>query len=210
MRVAELWRYPVKSLRGERLERASVLLGGIAGDRLVRLEDERGLVTARRKQRLVGVDAVVGRDGEPWIEGEPWRSPAAGARIRELAGAEARLVPTGAGARFDGAPILVCTNGALAALGEDRRRFRPNVVIGGVPGLAEREWVGRELAIGGAVLAARELCVRCGVTTIDPDTVEVRPEVLRRVNDRFGGAMGLYCEVRRPGTIAVGDEVVIA
>jgi uncharacterized protein len=210
MRVAELWRYPVKSLRGERLERAAVLPDGFEGDRLVRLEDERGLLTARRKQRLVGVAAGIGGDGEARIEGEPSSSRTAGARIRELAGSQARLVATDSGARFDGAPILVCTDGALAALGEDRRRFRPNLVVEGVPQLAEREWVGRELAIGDGALAARELCARCGVTTIDPDTIEIRPEVLRRVNERFGGIMGVYCEVARPGTIAVGDEVVIS
>lgn len=210
MRVAELWRYPVKSLRGERLERATLLADGFEGDRLVRLEDGRGLLTARRKQRLVGVPSSVGDDGEALVEGASWSSAAAAERIRELAGDEARLVSTATGARFDGAPVLVCTDGALAALGEDRRRFRPNLVVGGVAGLAEREWVGRELAVGDAVLAAREPCERCGVTTIDPDTIEVDPGVLRRVNERFDGILGIYCEVARPGTIALGDEVVIS
>jgi uncharacterized protein YcbX len=210
MRVAELWRYPVKSLRGERLERAAVLADGIEGDRLVRVEDERGLLTARRRQRLVGVTAGVGPDGAALIEDREWRSDAASRRIRELAGEGARLVSTDSGARFDGAPILLCTDGALAALGEDRRRFRPSVVVEGVEGLGEREWVGRELAIGDAVLAVREPCERCGVTTIDPETIEIRPDVLRRVNEGFGGIMGLYCDVARLGTIAVGDEVVIS
>lgn len=210
MRVAELWRYPVKSLRGEPLQRAAVLADGIEGDRLVRLEDERGLLTARRKQRLVGTVAAVSADGEALIEGEPWSSEAAGRRIRELAGERARLVRTDSGPRFDGAPLLVCTDGALAALGEDRRRFRPNLVVEGVPELAERDWVGHELAIGETVLAAREPCRRCGVTTIDPDTTEIDPGILRRVNERFDGIMGVYCEVVRPGTIALGDKVVIS
>jgi uncharacterized protein YcbX len=210
VRVGELWRYPIKSLRGERLERANVLADGFEGDRLARVEDERGLLTALRKQRLVGVRAAVGDDGEPLIEGATWSSPAAARRIRELAGEGARLVATASGPRFGGAPVLVCTDGALAALGEDRRRFRPNLVVAGVSGLAEREWVGRELAIGDAVLAGRELCERCGVTTIDPDTIAIDPDVLRRVNERFGGIMGIYCDVVAPGTIALGDEVVIS
>jgi uncharacterized protein YcbX len=210
MRVAELWRYPVKSLRGESLRRAKVLADGFEGDRLVRLEDGRGLLTARRKQRLVGVEASVGADGAARIEGEPWSSEAAARRIRTLAGDGARLVPTDSGPRFDGAPVMVCSDGALAALGEDRRRFRPNLVIEGVRGLGEREWVGREIAAGDAVLVGRELCERCGVTTIDPDTIEIRPDVLRRVNERFDGIMGVYCDVVQPGTIAVGDEVLIS
>lgn len=210
MRVAELWRYPVKSLSGERLERANLLADGFEGDRLVRLEDERGLLTARRKQRLIGVAAGVGEDGEARIEGEPWTSEASARRIRELAGDGAQLVATDTGARFDAAPVLVVTDGALSAFGEDRRRFRPNIVIEGVPGLDERGWVGRELAVGSAVLAGLETCERCAVITIDPDTIEVRPDVLRGVNERFEGIMGVYCGVVRPGTIAVGDEVAVS
>ena len=208
MRVAELWRYPVKSMRGERLERAEVLADGFAGDRLLRLEDERGLLTARRKQRLVGVETGVDASGEPQVEGAAWDSDAVAGRIRELAGPEARLVPTGDGKRFDAAPVLVCTDGALSAHGADRRRFRPNVVLSGVEGLAEREWLGGELRVGEATLRVVEPCERCAVTTIDPDTIEIDPDVLRRVNEEFAGVMGMYCAVVKPGTIAVGDEVV--
>jgi hypothetical protein len=46
------------------------------------------------------------------------------------------------------------------------------------------------------------------VTTIDPDTCEVDPGVLRRVNEELDGILGMYCAVARPGTIAVADEVV--
>jgi uncharacterized protein YcbX len=208
MRVAELWRYPVKSMGGDRLERAEVLGDGFAGDRLLRLEDERGLLTARRKQRLVGVGTGLDDRGEPLVEGQPWDSEAVAERVREVAGAEARLVRTDRGKRFDAAPVLVCTDGALAAHGADRRRFRANVVVSGVGGLAERDWLGRELRLGEAVLRVVEPCERCAVTTIDPDTSAVDPEVLRRVNEEFGGVMGMYCAVVKPGTIAVADEVV--
>ncbi len=191
MRVAELWRYPVKSMRGERLERAEVGADGIRGDRLLRIEDERGLVTARRKQRLIPVPA----------------SEASPESIRDIVGEHARLVPTDTGTRFDAAPILVCTDGALGAHGADPRRFRPNVVVEGVRGLAERGWIGSELIVGEVVLRAVEPCERCAVTTIDPETAVVDPDVLRRVNDEFEGIMGVYCAVARTGTIAVGDEV---
>lgn len=207
MRIAELWRYPVKSMRGERLERAEVLGDGLAGDRLLRVEDERGLVTARRKQRLVGVATGIDGGGEPLVEGEAWDSAASAERVRVLAGPDARLVRTDGGERFDAAPILVCTDGALAAHGADRRRFRPNVVVSGVEGLGERGWLGAELRLGGAVLRVVEPCRRCAVTTIDPDTIAIDPGVLVRVNDEFGGIMGVYCAVAEPGTIAVADEV---
>jgi len=207
MRVAELWRYPVKSMRGQRLDRAEVLADGLEGDRLLRVEDERGLVTARRKQRLIPVETAIGDDGEPLVEGKRWRSGAVAERIREIAGEKASLVPTADGARFDAAPILVCGDGALEAHDADRRRFRPNVVVEGVEGLSEREWVGAELRIGSATLRGVEVCERCAVTTIDPETAAVDPDVLRQVNEEFDGIMGVYCAVERPGTIAVGDEV---
>ena len=68
LRVAELWRYPVKSLAGERLARAEVTANGISGDRVVHVRDGRGrVVTARTRPRLLGLRAVLGLDGEPLI-----------------------------------------------------------------------------------------------------------------------------------------------
>jgi uncharacterized protein YcbX len=142
------------------------------------------------------------------VEGAPWDSDAVAARVREVAGPDAHLVRTDDGKRFDAAPMLVCTDGALAAHGADRRRFRPNVVVSGVGGLAERDWLGEELRLGEVVLRVVEPCERCAVTTIDPDTAAVDPGVLRRVNEEFDGIMGMYCAVAKPGTIAVADEVV--
>ena len=55
MRVAELWRYPVKGLRGERVETLEVAADGVPGDRGLRVLDERGIVTGRRKQRMIGM-----------------------------------------------------------------------------------------------------------------------------------------------------------
>ncbi len=52
-------------------------------------------------------------------------------------------------------------------------------------------------------------CVRCVMTTIDPDTLEVDPDVLRRINDEFGTCMGVLCEVATAGELRVGDEVEI-
>ena len=55
--------------------------------------------------------------------------------------------------RFDILPLLVATDGAIAAFGHDARRLRPNVVIGGVEGLAERAWEGAVIGVGDAVIA---------------------------------------------------------
>lgn len=209
MRVAELWRYPVKGLRGEPLDRVEIAADGIAGDRSLRVVDDRGIVTGRRKQRMIALPATLNGESEPLIDGEPWDSAAAAGTVRGVAGEGARVVRADEGHAFDAAPILVVTDGALAELGYDRRRFRGNIVLEGVEGLAETGWVRGRLRIGEALLFVDEPCERCVITTIDPDTAAVDLEVLKRARLELGGNMGVYCSVLEPGTVAVGDPVEV-
>jgi hypothetical protein len=104
----------------------------------------------------------------------------------------------------------VATDGAVATLGYDRRRFRPNLLIGGVAGLSERGWEGHELCIGGAVIRAVSLRQRCIMTTFDPDTAKQVTSVLLRIHRELEGLFALDCEVIQPGKVAVGDEVAIS
>ncbi|MGH2607900.1 MAG: MOSC domain-containing protein [Tepidiformaceae bacterium] len=208
MHVAELWRYPVKSLAGERLERADVTANGIAGDRVVHVTNGRGqVVTARTHPRLLGLAAILGPDGEPLINGSPWTSLASAAAIQAAAGADARLARYDGRERFDVLPLLIATDGAIAALGVDHRRLRPNIVIAGVDGLAERQWPGRQLRIGGVLIEIAKLRGRCVMTTYDPDTQVQDLSVLKRIVSEFGGRMALDSDVIQGGTIAVGDRV---
>jgi uncharacterized protein YcbX len=208
MRVAELWRYPVKSLAGERLELADVTANGLAGDRVVHVTDGRGrVVTARTRPRLLGLAAALGSDGEPRIAGSPWTSRASAAAIQAAAGADARLVRYDGPERFDVLPLLIATDGAIARLGLDRRRLRPNIVIEGVDGLAERQWPGHRLRVGSVVIAVAKLRERCVMTTYDPDTQAQDLSVLRRIVTELGGRMALDCDVVANGAISVGDRV---
>jgi uncharacterized protein YcbX len=208
MRVAELWRYPVKSLGGERLERAEVTSGGVAGDRVVHVRDARGRVlTARTHPRLLGLHGTLGPRGEPLIEGHPWTAPAAVAAVREAAGPEATLARHDGPERFDVLPLLVATDGAIAALGVDGRRLRPNLVVAGVSGVLERQWPGRRLRIGPVLVTLETLRGRCVMTTYDPDTQAQDLSVLQRLVTDFGGRMALDSAVLSGGTIAVGDRV---
>lgn len=209
MRVAELWRYPVKGLRGERLERLDVGADGAPGDRSLFVADERGIVTGRRKQRMIGLAATLDQEGEPLIGGNPWRSPEATAAIREVAGASAKLSRPMGGHEYDAAQILLLSDGSVAQLGYDRRRFRPNIYFGGAEGPVEQGWVGERVRIGDLLLRVDEPCERCVITTIDPDTIEVDLDVLKRTRAELGGMMGVYCSVLEPATVAVGDPVVV-
>jgi uncharacterized protein YcbX len=208
MRIAELWRYPVKSMAGERLTRAHLGIDGIPRDRLLYVVDTRGeIVSARTRPRLLGHHATLADDGDVLVDGLPWRSPEIAAAVHAAAGPGARLVEATGPERFDILPLLVATDGAIAAFGRGTRRLRPNIVISGVDGLAERGWEWSLLAAGDAVIALADLRGRCIVTTWDPDTLVQDVEVLRRIRAEFAGTLALNAWAGRPGTVAVGDTV---
>ena len=205
--VEQLWRYPVKTLAGERLETAELTPNGIPGDRIVHIRGPEGVRTSRRQHRLLGLHGTLDPAGRPLIDGHAWDSPEALALVQEAAGSDAGLAAFDGLARFDVLPLLVATDGAVAEFGRDVRRLRPNIVIAGVEGLAERQWAGGELHIGDAVIRLDSLRARCPMTTVDPDTLERDPEVLKDIGRRFRGRIALNADVIRPGVIHVGDAV---
>jgi uncharacterized protein YcbX len=206
MWLSEIWRYPVKSLGGERMTEAVIDLDGIPGDRIVHVEDRRGhFVTSRSRPGLLLPRATLGADGEPLVDGRPWTDSGVAADVEKAAGAGARLVREESLARFDVMPLLVATDGAVASIGYDRRRFRPNLLLGGVAGLAERGWEGRHLHIGDVVIRIANLRQRCIMTTFDPDTAEQDTEVLLRIHRELDGRLALDSEVLQPGRVRVGD-----
>lgn len=207
MTVCSLWRYPVKSLAGEPISEATLTRLGIPGDRVVQVHGPEGVRTSRRHYRLLGLHGTLGADGVAHIDGLPWRHPDALALVRAAAGPDAWLDADEGPDRFDVLPLLVATDGAVAAFGRDVRRLRPNILIGGVDGLAEFSWPGAELHIGEAVIGLDSRRGRCPMTTVDPETLERDPNVLRDIGRRFGGRLALNAEVLVPGRIHVGDEV---
>ena len=202
-----LWRYPVKSLAGEPLTAATLTAAGIPGDRIVHVRGPEGVRTSRRQYRMLGLHGTLGPAGRPRIDGHDWEAPAARRAVQAAAGPDAWLEAYEGPERFDILPLLVATDGAVASFGRDIRRLRPNLLIGGVEGLAEREWEGAELHIGTAVIRLDSLRARCPMTTVDPDTLERDPAVLKEIGRRFGGRLALNAEVLRGGPVRVGDPV---
>ena len=171
MRVSEIWRYPVKSMAGEQLREARLTEQGIEGDRVVQVRRPDGkILSARTRPKLLGHRATTGPDGDPLVDGRPFLSAEVARDVEAAAGPGARLVRSHAEDRFDILPLLIATDGMIAAVGYDGRRFRPNLVIGGVPGLAERKFEGARLRIGEVVIGMEDLRTRCIMTTFDPDT----------------------------------------
>jgi uncharacterized protein YcbX len=208
IRIKELWRYPVKSLAGEQITEAMLGPNGIPGDRIVHVVGPEGVRTARRHHRLLGLQGTLGPDG-PLINGHPWNSESALEMIRRAAGGDAWLESWDGPERFDILPLLVATDGAVAAFARDLRRLRPNILLSGVEGLDERTWEGAQLHIGSAVLRLESLRGRCVMITVDPDTLERDPEVLKDVGRRFDGRLALDTDIERGGLISVGDEVLL-
>lgn len=208
MLVKEIWRYPVKSMAGERLESAELTESGIVGDRIIQVRKaDGGIMTARTRPALLRHRATIGPRNQVLVDGRPWNSAEVAHAVEAAAGIGRRLVHSDAADRFDILPLLVTTDGMLAAAGQDTRRFRPNLVIEGVPGLSERHWEGGRLRIGEVVIGMEDLRARCVMTTFDPDSGKQDLGVLRRIREEFSGVLGLNSYVIAPGRISIGDAV---
>jgi uncharacterized protein YcbX len=208
MYLKHIWRYPVKTMGGEALQFADLSANGIAGDRVVHVSAPNGrIITSRTHPRLLGHVATLGEDGEPRVDGRPWRDASVRDDIEVIAGAGAQLRRYDGVERFDVLPLLVATDGAIEAFGHDYRRLRPNLVIGGVPGMSETGWPGRELRIGKVVIGIQDLRGRCIMTSFDPVTQQQDKRITQDIYQRFNGELALNCWVKEGGRIAVGDMV---
>lgn len=209
MHVAEIWRYPVKSMAGEQVSAASLSASGIAGDRIIQVHNAYGrVVTSRTHPGLLGHHATLNAQGVPLVDDRPWDDPAVLADVQKIVGPGAKLVRNESLDRFDILPLLVATDGSIKAFGRDSRRLRPNIVVGGVEGLQERSWPGGFLTLDqNVVLFVQDLRGRCIMTTFDPDTLEQDPNVLRDIVKRFGGKLALNCDVVAGGVIRLGQPV---
>ena len=236
--VVELWRFPVKSLRGERLERATITEQGIEGDRGFGIvDDATGLVlTARREPALLHASAALaGPDGEVTITLPDGRTARDDADLSGWLGRPVHLEaarPEVAGRfetqldfehedtadwfQWDGPTGAfhdsTRTRVSLVSLPTmrdwDRRRFRINVVLEG-DGEDEDELVGRTVRIGDVELDVQKLIDRCVmVTRAQPDGIERDLDVLRTIHRERAGNLGIGALVVTPGTIAAGDALV--
>ena len=131
---------------------------------------------------------------------------------------EARARPGDEVSFADGVPYLLASASSLAELERrastplDVRRFRPNLVIAGAAPFAEDDW--SSVRVGGVVFRAVGACVRCVVTTLDPDTGDAGAEPLRtlatfRRRADGGVTFGENLIAEGTGTVEVGDEVVV-
>jgi uncharacterized protein YcbX len=226
VRVAAIYRYPVKAMAGEPLEQADVEWFGIPGDRRYAFvqSDHRGdfpWLTIRELPALTRYRPALDGDAPPRISTPAGRELAIDdpELARELAEASGRRVHLHRDHRgtFDAFPISVISLQAVRALGEhagrelDPRRFRANIVID-APGeeFPEDALVGRHVSLGGATVRVTVPDKRCMVVNFDHETAERDAAVLRAVTRHHDVCAGVYGSVETPGTIRVGDPVQAA
>ncbi|MFC7622027.1 MOSC domain-containing protein [Microlunatus sp. GCM10028923] len=234
MKVLELWRYPVKSLQGERVDEVRITSAGLDGDRRFALFDARsGLgLTARRAPELLFASAAAAEDGgvditlpdgsvtrddavlSDWL-GRAVRLQAAGApdRRRYENPVDFEHEATSPWASFDGAPGPFHDSAAArvslvstATIGPwDRRRFRANVFLDGD---GEDALVGSTVALGDAVLDIQMRIARCVMTTRPQGGgVERDLDVLRTINRERGRCLAVGAVVARSGVVRLGDAL---
>lgn len=236
MKVLELWRYPVKSLQGERLELAAVTTVGLEGDRRFALFDvDTGLgLTGRRVPELLfgsarlrvdgGVDITL-PDGSVTADDDAL-SAWLGRRVM-LRSADAQVTrryenpvdfedeTTSEWAQFEGAAGAFHDSGgarvslvSTATIGAwDRRRFRANVYVDGE---GEDALVGSRMALGDAVLDVDMRIERCVMTTRpQAGGVDRDLDVLRTINRERNGCLSVGALVIQPGVVRVGDTLVV-
>jgi uncharacterized protein len=234
MNVLQLWRYPVKSLQGERLESAAVTTAGIDGDRRFALFDlDTGLgLTARRVPELLFASARLSSDGGVDItlpDGSvtrdddtlsAWLDRRVTLRSADTDGARRYETPidfedesAGKWAPFEGAGGAFHDSGGAkislvttATIGAwDWRRFRSNVYLDGE---GEDGWVGSTVALGDTVLDVDMRIQRCVMTTRpQAGGVERDLDVLRTINRERNGCLSVGALVMQPGSVRVGDAL---
>jgi uncharacterized protein YcbX len=252
-KVDSLWRYPVKSMRGEELDEAFAGFSGIYGDRLFAFRSSASpkgfpYFTAREQQRLLryrpcfrypdkaarpvnlseaesmGANPVSADPSELMIDVETPNGqtlaiddPALIEMLRADIDQKHQLaLMRSERAMTDCRPFSMFSLQSAQQLSEetgtpiDKRRFRANVYVNltSAQGFGENEFVGRSLLIGPkAVVTILERDPRCMMITLDPDSGEKTPAILKKVAQAHDGMAGVYGAVIVEGMLHKGDSV---
>jgi hypothetical protein len=202
--VTALYRYPVKSLRGEPLERADVRADGFAGDR------ERALVVRSADHARAG-KTYRGKENRFLHTVDAAADAQALAREAGVAVACADAGPH----YFDLEPVSLVFDAwvreleAPAGRAVEPLRFRPNIVAAAAPAFAasEGDLVGARLTVGAVAFDVVAPITRCVTPSYDLATGEPDRDLQRALVAQRGNLLGVYCRVVVPGAIRVGDAI---
>src|SRR5436190_7914099 len=254
-KVDSVWRYPVKSMRGEELDEAFAGFSGIYGDRLFAFRSSASpkgfpYLTAREQRKLLqyrphfrypdkasrpinlteaesmGANPLSADPSELIVDVETpdgkklaVDDPALMDMLRgDLDQKHQLTLIRSERALTDCRPVSIFSLQSARQLAEetgvpiDKRRFRANVYVDLVSsgGFAENDFVGRSLRIGPKVVVRiLERDARCVMITLDPETTERTPEILKKVAQAYEGMAGVYGAVMVEGMLHKGDPVEV-
>lgn len=278
--VQEIWRYPVKSMRGERMDAAHLTATGLLGDRGWATRDERrgGIRGAKKIRDLMLCAATYVAEPTPdsptphvvmtLPDGSAVRSDDSDAatrlsrainhpvtlwplqpaddldhyrrgpadhedvveELRDIFGrGEDEPLPdlsglppvifefeSPPGTYYDAYPVHIVTTATLRTLGRlgerdapDVRRFRPTILVDtpDADGFPERDWIGLTVRVGEVEIEVVTDCPRCSMVQLPQQGLPADKPLLRTVVRDANQNVGVYCNVRTPGRISVGDSL---
>ncbi len=254
-KVESLWRYPVKSMRGEKLTESFIGFSGVYGDRLFAVRNASGpkgfpYLTGREEAEMLlyqprfrhpdraamppnlteaekiapGLTPVYAHMEDLILDVETPSGKVLAVddpALLEMLGKDARralTVQRSDRAMTDCRPISLFTVQTARQIGEeigadiDKRRFRANIYVDlqSAAGFGEDALVGRRLRVGAkAEILILERDPRCKMISIDPDTAEHNPEVLKKVSRAHEGKAGVYGAVLVEGLVRNGDPIEV-
>ncbi len=251
--LESVWRYPVKSMRGEEIDDVFVAYTGLMGDRIYaissshatpefpwhtnREQEEFVLYSARYKNQQSTLKPVAMEAALRELLNPPYpqenafaleiqtpagetldiQDPAFLESLRDKSDGELSLHFTQKNA-VDCRPLSLFSHQTLAQLGRetgmglDKRRFRANFYVDWISALGfyENELVNRRLKVGERLeIMILELDLRCKSITIDPETAETQPRLLKHIARKYDGFAGVYAAVLQEGTVKTGDEIYL-
>lgn len=234
--IEALFRYPVKSMRGEQLDAVAMGWHGLDGDRrfAFRRVDARGgfpWLTAGKLPDLISFtplrlqedgagDAAPTHVRTPAGDVMPLHGEALAMEVGRRFGAPVQMMHLKHGIFDDASISLIATAtvleiGRLANREADARRFRPNILVRTTRAIPfeEDQWVGGVLRFGdaddGPAVTVTMRDVRCAMVNIDPDGGSSSPEMLKACVRGNENNVGVYATVTRVGALAVGQKVFL-
>lgn len=236
--ILALFRYPVKSMRGEALDELEIDRGGPAGDRRYAFARDDGpsdfpYLTGRQIPDLLGYVPYFSVPEDPRSSAVRVRTPdgrdfaveseALRARLEGIYGCPVRLLPAAGAPYPDAAPVSLISTATITALGTlagasaalDPRRFRPNILVAPSQpdGSPEDGWIGRTVQLGTGESAPRIRIeakdVRCKMINIEPDSRDTSLDLLAAMVRSRRQTAGVYARVERVGVVMVGAPIFL-
>lgn len=227
--VKGLWRYPVKSMRGEKCDSLLFENRGAVGDRFYTVKNEAGKFgSGKDTRRFVKIDDLFNfssfYDGEiPVIlfpDGKTARGddPAIHSELSKALNQAVTLSEEKLVSHFDDSPVHIVTTASLDWLKAklplsviDERRFRPNIVIETevAAELLEQSWIGKSLEINGVVLEIMHPTVRCVMVNFPQSEIPEDKRIFAGIGRESDLNFGVYARVSAGGDVRFGEKVKI-